>query len=156
MQRFTTRAQLWKSARSLLDGDGRLPRWAAVRRTTLAILLAAVSVLTLLHAAAPVAVGQGPSAESTTRAARDVEVPEKAREVLAEIQKRKGEPLPGYVGGRVFGNREGRLPRGEYREYDVNPKKPGKNRGTERIVIEQRTGKAYYSRDHYETFAPMN
>ena len=113
-------------------------------------------MLALLHAAAPVAVGQGPSAESTTRATRDVAVPEKAREVLAEIQKRNGEPLPGYVGGRVFGNREGRLPRGEYREYDVNPKRPGKNRGTERIVIEQRTGKAYYSRNHYETFTPMN
>jgi ribonuclease T1 len=133
-----------------------MPGSAAVRRATLAILLAAVSMLTLLHAAAPVAVGQRPSAESTTRAARDVEVPEKAREVLAEIQKRNGEPLPGYVGGRVFGNREGRLPRGEYREYDVNPKRPGKNRGTERIVIEQRTGKAYYSRDHYDTFTPMN
>jgi len=141
---------------SPLDADGRVPGWAAVRRAPLAILLAAVSMLTLLHAAAPVAVGQGPSAESTTRAARDVEVPEKAREVLAEIQKRNGEPLPGYVGGRVFGNREGRLPRGEYREYDVNPKRPGKNRGTERIVIEQRTGKAYYSRNHYETFTPMN
>ena len=156
MQRFTTRARLWQGAPSLLDADGRLPGWAAMRRATLAILLAAVSMLTLLHAAAPVAVGQRSSAESTTRAARDVEVPEKAREVLAEIQKRNGEPLPGYVGGRVFGNREGRLPRGEYREYDVNPKKSGKNRGTERIVIEQRTGKAYYSRDHYETFAPMN
>lgn len=122
----------------------------------MAILLAAVSMLTLLHAAAPVAVGQRSSAESTTRAARDVEVPEKAREVLAEIRKRNGEPLPGYVGGRVFGNREGRLPRGDYREYDVNPKRSGKNRGTERIVIEQRSGKAYYSRDHYETFTPMN
>ena len=60
------------------------------------------------------------------------------------------------MGGRVFGNRERRLPHGDYREYDVNPKRPGKNRGTERIVIEQRTGKAYYSRDHYETFTPMN
>ncbi len=95
-------------------------------------------------------------AESSTRAARDVDVPEKAREVLAEIQKRNGEPPPGYVGGHVFGNRERRLPRGEYREYDVNPKRPGRNRGTERIVIEQQTGKAYYSRDHYETFTPMN
>src|SRR5215471_6514695 len=156
MQRFTTRTRHRQGAPSLLDADGRLPGWAAVRRAPLAILLAAVSILTLLHAATPVAVGQGPSTESTTRVARDVEVPEKAREVLAEIQKRNGEPLPGYVGGRVFGNRERRLPRGDYREYDVNPKRPGKNRGTERIVIEQRTGKAYYSRDHYETFTPMN
>src|SRR5262249_38080635 len=87
---------------------------------------------------------------------RDADIPQKARDVLAEIQKRKGEPPPGYVGGRTFGTRERRLPRGSYREYDVNPKVPGKSRGRERIVIEQRTGKAYYSRDHYETFTPMN
>jgi ribonuclease T1 len=86
----------------------------------------------------------------------DVEIPEKARAVLAEIQKRNGEPPPGYMGGRTFSNRERRLPRGSYREYDVNPKKPGRSRGAERIVIEQRTGKAYYTRDHYETFTPMN
>ena len=94
----------------------------------------------------------GPGTSVTT----DVEIPEKARAVLAEIQKRNGEPPPGYVGGRTFSNRERRLPRGSYREYDVNPKKSGRNRGTERIVIEQRTGKAYYTRDHYETFTPMN
>jgi len=28
--------------------------------------------------------------------------------------------------------------------------------GAERIVIERKTGKAYYTRDHYETFVPMN
>ena len=121
-----------------------------MRRDTWAILLAALTTLALLHAPLP------GGADSSTRAARDVDVPEKAREVLAEIQKRNGEPPSGYVGGRVFGNRERRLPRGEYREYDVNPKRPGRNRGTERIVIEQQTGKAYYSRDHYETFTPMN
>jgi ribonuclease T1 len=96
------------------------------------------------------------AAEPTTDMARDADVPQKARDVLAEIKKRQGEPPPGYVGGRTFGNRERRLPRGSYREYDVNPKRRGKSRGAERIVIEQRTGKAYYSRDHYETFTPMN
>jgi ribonuclease T1 len=119
----------------------------------------AVSALLLLgslHASAPVPAAQFLAAGPAAEVARDAEVPEKAREVLAEIQKRKGEPLPGYVGGRTFGNRERRLPRGSYREYDVNPKKQGKNRGTERLVIEQRTGKAYYTRDHYETFLPMN
>jgi ribonuclease T1 len=95
-------------------------------------------------------------AGSATGVTTDVEIPEKARVVLAEIQKRHGEPPPGYVGGRTFSNRERRLPRGSYREYDVNPKKSGRNRGTERIVIERRTGKAYYTRDHYETFTPMN
>jgi ribonuclease T1 len=96
------------------------------------------------------------AADAASGIARDAEVPQKAWDVLAEIQRRHGEPPPGYVGGRTFGNREHRLPRGKYREYDVNPKKPGRSRGTERIVIEQRTGKAYYSSDHYETFVPMD
>jgi ribonuclease T1 len=80
----------------------------------------------------------------------------KAKEILETIQKRHGDPLPGYVGGRTFQNRERRLPPGRYREYDVNPKIPGQNRGPERLVIEQRTGKAYYTGDHYVTFIPMN
>lgn len=80
----------------------------------------------------------------------------KAKEILEAIQKRHGDPLPGYVGGRTFQNRERRLPPGRYREYDVNPKTPGQNRGPERLVIEQRTGKAYYTGDHYVTFIPMN
>jgi ribonuclease T1 len=79
-----------------------------------------------------------------------------AKEILEAIQKRHGDPLPGYVGGRTFQNRERRLPPGRYREYDVNPKIPGQTRGPERLVIEQRTGKAYYTGDHYVTFIPMN
>ena len=86
----------------------------------------------------------------------DVDVPQKARDVLAEIERRHGEPPPGYVGGRAFQNRERHLPRGSYREYDVNPKVSGRARGAERIVIERKTGRAYYTRDHYETFVPMN
>jgi ribonuclease T1 len=80
----------------------------------------------------------------------------KAKEILEAIQKRHGEPLPGYAGARTFQNRERRLPPGRYREYDVNPHIPGRNRGPERLVIEQRTGKAYYTGDHYVTFIPMN
>ena len=131
-------------------------RGAVTGRGVLATLLGTVILLAWLPASLRAAAAPQLSAESSTSATRDGEVPEKAREVLAEIQKRKGEPPPGYVGGRVFGNRERRLPHGTYREYDVNQKRSGKNRGTERIVIEQRTGKAYYSRDHYETFTPMN
>ena len=82
--------------------------------------------------------------------------PQRARLVLAEIQRRQGEPPPGYVGGRAFQNREGQLPHGIYREYDVNPKVAGRDRGPERIVIEQHTGKAYYTGDHYQTFIPLN
>ena len=83
-------------------------------------------------------------------------VPPKVYDVLAAIQQRRGQPLPGYVGGRVFENRERRLPKGRYREYDVNPKIPGRNRGAERLVIERRTGKAYYTQDHYRTFTRVN
>ncbi len=85
-----------------------------------------------------------------------VDVPQKARDVLTEIEKRSGEPPRGYVGGRTFQNRERRLPRGSYREYDVNPKIRGRDRGPERIVIERWSGRAYYTPDHYETFIPMN
>ena len=48
------------------------------------------------------------------------------------------------------------FPHGHYREYDVNPKIRGHSRDAERIVIEQDTGKAYYTADHYRTFTPLN
>ena len=81
---------------------------------------------------------------------------QQARDVLAAIEARHGQPLAGYVGGRVFQNREGRLPAGRYREYDVYPRTPGQDRGPERLVIDQATGRAYYSADHYRTFVPLN
>jgi ribonuclease T1 len=79
-----------------------------------------------------------------------------ARDVLAAIQKRDGAPLPGHVGGREFHNRERRLPAGRYREYDVHPRIRGQDRGPERLVVEQTTGRAYYTGDHYRTFVPLN
>lgn len=82
--------------------------------------------------------------------------PRKAYDLLKRLEGRGGVPLPGYIGGRDFQNRERRLPRGYYREYDVNPKIRGRGRDAERIVIEQRTGKAYYTGDHYRTFMPLN
>lgn len=81
---------------------------------------------------------------------------QKARDLLAQLQARYGEPLLGYVGGRGFQNRARRLPSGHYREYDVNPKIRGRPRGAERIVIEQDTGRAYYTSNHYRTFMPLN
>ncbi len=125
------------------------------RRNPIAVLVLGAA-LSLAHVLALPAAAQLLAAGPATEVSRDVEVPQKARDVLADIQKRNGAPPPGYVGGQTFGNRERRLPRGQYREYDVNPKRAGKNRGAERIVIERRTGKAYYTLDHYETFAPMN
>ena len=80
----------------------------------------------------------------------------KAAMILDAVQKRHGDPLPGYVGGKTFHNRERKLPFGRYREYDVHPKVPGRNRGAERVVIEQQSGKAYYTGDHYRSFVPLN
>jgi ribonuclease T1 len=81
---------------------------------------------------------------------------ERARDVLAAIEARGGEPPAGYVGGRAFHNRERQLPRGRYREYDVHPRVPGLNRGPERLVVDQTTGRAYYTGDHYRTFVRLN
>jgi len=129
----------------------------AARIRTASLLLALGALVALVSVDLPLSAhGRESAASAATGIERQAEVPQKARDVLAEIQKRNGEPPPGYVGGRTFANREHRLPRGKYREYDINPRIRGKSRGTERIVIDQRTGKAYYSRDHYETFAPMN
>jgi ribonuclease T1 len=81
---------------------------------------------------------------------------QKAKDLLEAIQQHGGNALPGYIGGKVFQNRERRLPSGHYREYDVNPKIHGRSRDAERIVIEQDTGKAYYTGNHYRTFIPLN
>jgi ribonuclease T1 len=81
---------------------------------------------------------------------------ERARDVLAAIEARGGEPPAGYVGGRAFHNRERQLPPARYREYDVHPRVPGQNRGPERLVVDQTTGRAYYTGDHYRTFVRLN
>ncbi len=78
------------------------------------------------------------------------EVPEKVLVVLEYIRENDKAPK-GYVGGRTFYNREGLLPKNvSYREWDVNPKKKGKNRGAERLVTSKDA--AYYTNDHYESF----
>jgi guanyl-specific ribonuclease Sa len=69
-----------------------------------------------------------------------------------------GDALPGYEGGRTFLNIERRLPQADaqgrrvkYREWDVNPLRPGVNRGAERLVTGS-DGSAYYTDDHYDSF----
>lgn len=82
-------------------------------------------------------------------------------ETLEYIHEHNEAPS-GYVGGRVFQNREGRLPKSgpngqkiRYREWDVHPKVKGQNRGAERIVTSE-TGDAYYTSDHYQSFQKIN
>ncbi|MDF0642771.1 MAG: ribonuclease domain-containing protein [Nitrospira sp.] len=93
--------------------------------------------------------------EATSALSQKTEIPQKAKDLLQTIRDRQGVPPPGYVGGRAFQNRERRLPLGLYREYDVNPKRQGRPRDAERIVIEEKTGRAYYTADHYRTFVPF-
>ncbi len=84
-------------------------------------------------------------------------IPQKVYEVLDYVKKYDRAPK-GYEGGREFKNRERQLDektkagiRIRYREWDVNPKQQGRNRGRERLV----TGddeRAWYTNDHYTSF----
>ena len=131
--------------------------WRALARLGLLVAVAVAGHACAEPAAPPAPPTPVASAQpSTAPAVVSPEVPARVREVLVEVERRHGEPPPGYVGGRRFENRERRLPGGVYREYDVHPKIPGRDRGPERIVIDQRTGKAWYTGDHYRTFVPLN
>ncbi len=81
------------------------------------------------------------------------QVPAKALHVL-QVVRETGQAPEGYVGGRTFENREGRLASGgDYREFDVDPHNGQRN--AERIIVEWNTKKAWYTGDHYQTFIPM-
>ena len=87
----------------------------------------------------------------------DASIPQKVYQTLAFIKKNNRAP-DGYVGGRHFGNYEHHLPKKtptgtkiEYKEYDVNPKVEGKNRGAQRLVIGD-DGSAWYTHNHYKSF----
>lgn len=84
-------------------------------------------------------------------------VPAKALKMLSQVDEH-GRPLDGYEGGRTFLNLERLLPlkdadgqRIRYREWDVDPLRPGVNRGPERLVTGS-DGSAYYTGDHYRSF----
>lgn len=87
-------------------------------------------------------------------------IPPKVYKLLKHVGE-NGEAPEGYVGGRVFQNRERHLPvkdntgqKIKYQEWDVNPKKKGKNRGTERLITGS-DDKAWYTNDHYATFTEV-
>lgn len=86
--------------------------------------------------------------------------PAKVLTVLKHVDD-TGEALPNYEGGRTFLNIERRLvqtdgqgKRIKYREWDVNPLRPGVNRGAERMITGS-DGSAYYTEDHYRSFKKM-
>jgi guanyl-specific ribonuclease Sa len=85
------------------------------------------------------------------------EIPQKVYDVLKYIRA-NNHAMAGYVGGRVFSNRENIVPQFDakgnsidYQEWDVNPKVKGQNRGTERILTGS-DGRAWYTNDHYKSF----
>jgi guanyl-specific ribonuclease Sa len=134
-----------------------MTRW----RRFLAHLAAGLACVATLLALA--ACGPEPGLAPPTQASAQVQtapqdpIPVHVRETLAYIRQHGFAP-PGFVGGRVFGNYEGLLPRYntrrkriEYREWDVRPRAEGRNRGAERLVTGS-DGRAWYSADHYHSF----
>ena len=70
----------------------------------------------------------------------------------------RGGPLEPYapgksIGGDRFGNYEGLLPDGRYKECDIDTKGK-KSRGSKRIVFDDK-GNIYYTGDHYESFTQL-
>jgi ribonuclease T1 len=60
-------------------------------------------------------------------------------------------------GSNVYGNRSGDLPAGgHYREYDVNPRTPGRHRDAERLVRDQTAHTVWYTGDHYANFRQIS
>ncbi|MDB5311728.1 MAG: guanine-specific ribonuclease [Gemmataceae bacterium] len=98
-----------------------------------------------------------PDPEQVSKHEHQADIPEKVVKVLRYIDEHH-RPPEGHEGGRIFRNAEERLPRTDaggkpitYREWDVDPKVPGVNRGPERLVTGS-DGSAYYTPDHYRTF----
>ena len=93
-------------------------------------------------------------------ASENSQIPAKVLRVLQYVREHR-EAMPGYVGGRNFQNREGRLAKKDnagkkiqYQEWDVNPKRGGVNRGAERLVTGS-DNRAWYTNDHYQNFAEV-
>ncbi|MCE1229734.1 MAG: hypothetical protein LWX11_09665 [Firmicutes bacterium] len=91
-------------------------------------------------------------------------IPQAAYDTLAYVRAHDEAP-PNYVGGRRFGNYgsqgEQKLPTHDaqgrpitYREWDIHPKRPGQNRGAQRLVTGS-DGRAWYTADHYRTFTEL-
>lgn len=98
--------------------------------------------------------------DTPPNASTDTRIPAKVYRVL-EYVRQNNAPMDGYVGGRNFGNFERRLPQKgsdgrklKFQEWDVNPKKNGKNRGVERLVTAS-SGQAWFTNDHYATFTEI-
>ncbi len=104
--------------------------------------------------------GHAVPAPAIPAAAVEVRIPPEALRVLAYLREHREAP-PGHVGGRRFGNFEGRLPKVDgrggriaYQEWDIFPKVRGRNRGPHRLVTGS-DGRAWYTGDHYASFTEL-
>ena len=99
-----------------------------------------------------------------TQRAIPTPVPVEAMQILAHVRA-TGQALPGYEGGRRFGNYasdgEQKLPvtdalgsRIHYREWDIHPRLTGQDRGPERLVTGS-DGRAWFTANHYGTFTEV-
>jgi guanyl-specific ribonuclease Sa len=63
-------------------------------------------------------------------------------------------PPPGLKGGKPYLNTNGKLPPGDYREYDIYPAPAGGGRGPKRLVMDKNdpVGNSWYTADHYVGF----
>lgn len=117
------------------------------------VKLVAPTSTTSARSSSPVSSPPAINAPADSAPAAEPGVPQKAVDVL-QIVRTTGQPPDGYVGGRVFENREGRLPAdGDYREFDVDPHNGQRN--AERLIVEWKTKKAWYTGDHYQTFTEL-
>lgn len=106
--------------------------------------------------------GMGGSGSSINSAGIS-EFPEKVRTAYRNYQKNgwKGTyngQTPGTKAGKKYKNEPQKLPMKDkngnplsYREFDINDKVPGQDRGSERFVVDN-NGKVYYTPDHYDNF----
>lgn len=136
-----------------------MTRWQRIL-AFLAAGLVCLAILLPLTACGPEPTAPSAPAPGQVQVAPQDPVPVHARETLAYIRQHGYAP-PGYVGGRVFGNYEGLLPRNDvrrkriiYREWDVRPKAQGRNRGAERLVTGS-DGRAWFTADHYRSFVEV-
>jgi ribonuclease T1 len=103
-------------------------------------------------------------ADCIPRTVAPSQIPRAAWETLHYVRTHRQAP-PDQVGGRRYGNygrggeqklpaRNARGARIDYQEWDIYPKRPGRNRGPERLVTGT-DGRAWYTADHYCSFTEM-
>lgn len=133
---------------SMLDGEGE--EAAAIQATE-----DATSAIRAGEAGAAGSAGLGPGTELPSW------LPENARRVIEHFDQtgsrqagyKEEEPFKndGRDGGEVLPAATASGGRISYTEWDLNPRQPGTNRGSERVVLGS-DGSAYYTDNHYRSF----